>query len=76
MDESNLAGYATRHRQALSLGVPLMGAPVTFFLFGGLGAGWGNVLAAGVLAVALWIGMRLVLYWLTLGTASHDIPAR
>jgi hypothetical protein len=49
-------------------------AAVTFLLMGGYGAGWGNLLAAAVLALSLWLGMRLVLGFL--GSVPRDIESR
>ena len=74
MDEERLAAYAALHRQALGMGVPLATALVAFVLFGGIGAGWGNGLAAGVLAVAVWLGMKLTLDFLA--SVPRDTPQR
>jgi hypothetical protein len=74
MDEQRLAAYADGHRRALGVGLPLGAALVTFVLMGGFGAGWGNLLAAGVLAISISIGMKLILDFLA--SVPRDTPQR
>ena len=74
MDEQRLSAFARRHRQALGIGLPVVVAMLIFVLEGGVGAGWGNFLAAAVLASALWLGMKIVLYFLA--SVPRDIRER
>lgn len=72
--EQQMAAHAARHPRLLGLGVPLGTALGVFVFEGGFGAGWGNILAAAVLAFSLWLGMKIVLYFL--GSVPRDIPQR
>jgi hypothetical protein len=74
MDEQRLSAFAASHPRLLGFGLPVGVAVLIFLAEGGFGAGWGNVLAAGILAISLWLGMRLVLSFL--GSLPRDIAPR
>ncbi len=74
LDEQRLATFAASHRQLLGIGVPLGVALAIFLVEGGFAAGWGNIVAAAVLAISLWLGMRIILYFL--GSVPRDLPER
>jgi hypothetical protein len=71
LDERRLAAFAAGHPRALGLGLPVGVAVLIFLVERGFGAGWGNVLAGGILAISLWLGMKLVLSFL--GSVPRDI---